>query len=339
MKASEETLFSLDSETSPRLAGPFRRRWRVKGLAIVVIVISLGFADASLVSAQFMFLDADGDGTSSPADKVAATGSMAVEIWIRTDTDRDGSPSPYKAPGNRPLTINYYEFVLRSIGGTVEWGTYTNLQPTMETPFGPLMNATEYYNGFGGLPPLPPGKYRLGRLSVKVKSGNPRLVFASSSSLWGSAGTSFGSQCSSRGGDNSLRYSEDVNSIEGPGVGVPGDWGDASGLAANEVAPQLASPSTATATQVFSTSISPNPANPEAILTIQTTRQGYLRVRLFDVSGRLISTLVDQRSAPPGVHIVRFNGYGQESQPASGVYLYRVESSEASTKGKIVILK
>jgi hypothetical protein len=304
-------------------------------LAVVLYGTLRGSADA-----QHMFLDVGSDGVSSASDKLSQTELNSVDVWVETDKNRDGTRVRHTEPGARELTINHYEFVLRAMEGEVEWGSYANLQKSMNVAFGPLMNATDYYTGFGGRDPLPPGKYRLGTLTVRVKSGNPRLVFAASSSLWGSARTSFGSQYVGKDGDNTLKFTEDRTKLGFPEVGVGGDWADASGLEASSEGGALAAvlPSGSTPS-IFSVSVFPNPANPYAVVRIQTTRAGRLRVRIFDISGRHVRTIVDKHTVGPGVHLAEIPN-GSDPRPlASGVYVYRVEAAERTVTGRLVILK
>ena len=86
--------------------------------------------------------------------------------------------------------------------------------------------------------------------------------------------------------------------------------------------------------------VSPNPFNPRATLTFRTTREGFARARLFDASGRSVRTLLDERSLAAGTHDVPLDGRNDAGAPlASGVYLYRVETAEGTTAGRVTLLK
>jgi Secretion system C-terminal sorting domain len=83
----------------------------------------------------------------------------------------------------------------------------------------------------------------------------------------------------------------------------------------------------------------PNPFNPTSVITYQLPVSGYVTLKVYDVLGRLVKTLVDgDRSA--GAYTAEFNG----SDLASGVYFYqlRVNGSSGnkftSTK-KLMLLK
>jgi hypothetical protein len=209
----------------------------------------------------------------------------------------------------------------------------------MYVRFGPRMNDTDYYDGFGGLEALPPGKYKLGTLNLKVKSGSPRLVFVSKSPVWNGAGTSFGSQREGKDGDNTLKFTEDASKLRSPSHDIPGDWIDADGLEGAGSGTDIATSLQASLPVSFSVSVTPNPANPKTTIKVQTTRQGFLRVRLFNLSGRLVRTLWNEESASPGIHLVLASSSTDSRALPSGVYLYRVESSEKSVSGKLVIMK
>jgi len=143
--------------------------------------------------AQYIYLDANGDGVHTAADVLAPVGPTTLEVWLRTDTNRDGGAAV--CASGEALTINSYEFILKATNGQVNWSTFTNLQPEMTTSFGLASSSTEYHNGFGGGTILPPGTYHLGTLVVSSALGTPSLSFAATTSLSGGYLTSFGSQC------------------------------------------------------------------------------------------------------------------------------------------------
>ena len=86
--------------------------------------------------------------------------------------------------------------------------------------------------------------------------------------------------------------------------------------------------------------VTPNPFNPRATLSFRTTRAGFARARLYDSSGRLVRTLLDESSIAPGYHEVPLDGRGPSGQPlASGIYHFRVEAAEGTSGGRVVLLK
>lgn len=86
---------------------------------------------------------------------------------------------------------------------------------------------------------------------------------------------------------------------------------------------------------------SPNPFNPVTTISY-TVPGGYgadVRIEVFDISGRLVSTLVDQYREP-GSYSVFWEGtdsYG--ARVSSGVYFYRMSAGEFVQTRKMVLLK
>ena len=86
--------------------------------------------------------------------------------------------------------------------------------------------------------------------------------------------------------------------------------------------------------------VSPNPLNPEATLTFVTTEPGPVRVRLFDLNGRMIRSLLEESAAPAGYHDVRIDGRDEHGgRLASGLYFYRIDAREGKVVGKVSVLK
>ena len=86
--------------------------------------------------------------------------------------------------------------------------------------------------------------------------------------------------------------------------------------------------------------VTPNPMNPEAVISLYTAASGYLRVRIYDLNGRLVRTVLDEASVPAGDHDVRFDGRGSNGHPLpSGQYFYNVETPSAKNSGSLTILK
>jgi len=87
-------------------------------------------------------------------------------------------------------------------------------------------------------------------------------------------------------------------------------------------------------------SVSPNPFNPQATLSLYVPERGTARVKLYDASGRLVRTLMDDSDAAAGYHSLTIDGHTSSgSKMASGVYFYRVETSAGMTRGQFVIMK
>ena len=87
-------------------------------------------------------------------------------------------------------------------------------------------------------------------------------------------------------------------------------------------------------------SLAPNPLNPTAMLTVVTATPGPLRVRFYDVRGRLLGTLANERLSPAGSHTLRIGqGSVNGGELVSGVYFFTVEAGAETTRGRFVVLK
>jgi hypothetical protein len=90
----------------------------------------------------------------------------------------------------------------------------------------------------------------------------------------------------------------------------------------------------------FTAVMAPNPLNPTATLFFTTSREGAVHVRIFDAAGRRIRELLSSAGVPAGQHSVQFDGKDASGRRlASGVYFYRVEASEGSIQGRMVVMK
>jgi len=160
-----------------RASMPIGHAIRCLAVALLLLV-----ACPSIARAQYLYLDADGDGISTSADVVRPAGATTVDIYLRTDSNRDGTPASC-ASGDGPLTLRGYEIVLRATNGAVAWGAFTNRIATMTLTEGPASNESDYHHGYSGGAALPPGAYRLATLEIAVASGTPALEVAPSTGL------------------------------------------------------------------------------------------------------------------------------------------------------------
>ena len=90
----------------------------------------------------------------------------------------------------------------------------------------------------------------------------------------------------------------------------------------------------------FDASVSPNPLNPQATLTFSMERPGSVRVALYDLSGRLVRTVIQESFAAAGYHDVTIDGRGDSGEKlSSGVYFYNIRTADGSVSGRLTILK
>jgi hypothetical protein len=86
--------------------------------------------------------------------------------------------------------------------------------------------------------------------------------------------------------------------------------------------------------------VAPNPLNPSATLTFTTSRPGAVKIDLYDVGGRLVRTILEERQLTAGAHDVRIEGRGSRGEAlASGIYFIRGVSAEGEFTKAIAILK
>lgn len=78
----------------------------------------------------------------------------------------------------------------------------------------------------------------------------------------------------------------------------------------------------------------PNPFNSSSKFKIKISKSGNVKINVYDVQGREVQTLVNERMQQ-GVHAVLFDG----AYLNSGVYFYRIESEGYSETRKMVIIK
>jgi hypothetical protein len=88
--------------------------------------------------------------------------------------------------------------------------------------------------------------------------------------------------------------------------------------------------------KVFSLSQNyPNPFNPATTITFTLSEDGWTTLKVFDILGREIQTLVNEELKAGTVHSVIFNG----SELPSGIYLYRLETNNQVSVKKLILMK
>jgi len=195
-----------------------RPTWSGLGFALLVAMTAVLIGSPRVVQGQYMYLDTNGDGVPTDADTLNSSGPTLVDVWIRTDSNRDGSPASCIS-ANKQLTLSNYDFILHATGGTIAWGTFTNQQALMLPCNGTRSDSTDFYTGFCGISGPSPGLYHLASISLRVASGTPSIRPEPSSHLWGGALTSFGSACPGRDDDNTIKLGTDWIDTDGARYG------------------------------------------------------------------------------------------------------------------------
>ncbi len=81
----------------------------------------------------------------------------------------------------------------------------------------------------------------------------------------------------------------------------------------------------------------PNPFNPETEIRFQLLKASHVVVKVFNLLGEEIRTLVEAESQA-GYHQVRWDGKDQNGNSVtSGVYLYQLQASNFSQVKKMIL--
>lgn len=79
----------------------------------------------------------------------------------------------------------------------------------------------------------------------------------------------------------------------------------------------------------------PNPFNPATTIEFDLPEYAPVSLKLYNIQGQWVQTLIDNQSFVPGHHAVQLNGSGL----SSGVYFYRLESTGFTADRKLLLLK
>ncbi len=83
----------------------------------------------------------------------------------------------------------------------------------------------------------------------------------------------------------------------------------------------------------------PNPFNSDTVIEYQLPQPGEMQLEVYDLAGQRVTTLASGSRAA-GSYSVAWDGSGDDSQPvASGVYLYRLQTSEGVAVRKLILIR
>lgn len=83
-----------------------------------------------------------------------------------------------------------------------------------------------------------------------------------------------------------------------------------------------------------------SPFNPVTRIGFDLPEAQVARLRVYDVSGRLVRTLIAGEAYPAGSHSVLWNGEDNRGQAAaSGVYLCRLSTAKHTGVQRIMLLR
>ena len=78
----------------------------------------------------------------------------------------------------------------------------------------------------------------------------------------------------------------------------------------------------------------PNPFNPATTISFSTPTNGHVTIHVFDINGRLVSTLLDE-SINSGYHSVNWDA----NDMSAGVYIYTLQAEGISLSSKMILMK
>ncbi len=83
----------------------------------------------------------------------------------------------------------------------------------------------------------------------------------------------------------------------------------------------------------------PNPFNPSTTISYELPKQTVVKIKVYDILGNEVTTLVDNKKQAAGYHSIQFNADNNDMHLSSGVYLYRLETENFASVKKMLLLK
>ena len=78
----------------------------------------------------------------------------------------------------------------------------------------------------------------------------------------------------------------------------------------------------------------PNPFNPSTTISFSVPTNGHVTINVFDVNGRLVSTLLDDTMSS-GYHNVTWDA----ADMSAGLYIYTLQAKGISLSNKMILMK
>jgi hypothetical protein len=79
----------------------------------------------------------------------------------------------------------------------------------------------------------------------------------------------------------------------------------------------------------------PNPFNPSTVISFNLKESSTISLRIFNMLGREVVTLIDKDRKSSGLHNYTFNA----ENLSSGIYIYRLETDKAVLTKKLTLIK
>jgi len=84
----------------------------------------------------------------------------------------------------------------------------------------------------------------------------------------------------------------------------------------------------------------PNPFSPQTTIRYQLPSSQEVRLKVFNIGGQLIRTLIEDEMKAAGSHTVSWDGLNSQNDPVqSGVYFYRLETLTGSQIKRMVLIR
>ena len=84
----------------------------------------------------------------------------------------------------------------------------------------------------------------------------------------------------------------------------------------------------------------PNPFNPTTTISFNLPKQETVSLKIYDLSGREIRTLINRQGKTAGKHKVAWNGKNNaEQEVSSGLYIYVLKTKQQTMSKKLLLLK
>src|SRR5438093_6064238 len=227
--------------------------------------------------------------TDNPTDntRLRASGTTILTLTLDTNHDRNGSLQSCnshtaancgRATTTQPLDMFSYTLALKTVGGTVTWGTFTAADAAY-TDTSPQIQSNvevEINKARPGGTVTPAGLATLGTIPLTPASGAPRIdVQIGASAINPSGfGTGFGTSCDGFFFPNTYVVGDPSDPC-GAGNGIAGDWfdWDGAGSIGDDNQPVISAPSAVSGAEgtTFSVTATATDADAGDVLTITAT--------------------------------------------------------------------
>jgi len=83
----------------------------------------------------------------------------------------------------------------------------------------------------------------------------------------------------------------------------------------------------------------PNPFNPSTIISYQLAKSVIVSLKVYDILGNEVASLIDGEKQSAGNHLVEFNKFSNSNSLSSGIYFYQIIAGQYVNTKKMLLLK